>query len=986
MTAGSRTLGARLRAGYVLVLVIIAGSLCVACWWLSQTLGDSATHQRMITIAGQLDAFSLRAQDLSDDLIGTGSPQAEKRFEEVFVDWTANQRTLDDFLAPLCRSETRLCEEFRALKSRHEALETAFRARSAEDTPATLLSFDRLRNPKADAYTSRANAWAVLLGDRLAARTLEKQKTLYLCSLVFVFSVVVVFVVVLEPKIRQLQRERIIIDRWTAEREKVASVAEQTHHSAFIIDPVGRIEWANCAFLAMAARSLKQALGTPVVELLLPNPEAAGRAQMLVDIALGKAFRLEVIHERPGESPSWGSVDCRPILEQGRVTAYFGIESDITARKLSEDRLTQQSAMLEAVSANGVGGWQWDFGTGRRSWSDSLFRIHELPIGEVPSMEAVMGYFPGDAGETLGQAMEQARNQGTSSDLDLPFVTAKGRHRWMRVLVATQFVDGRMVGLMGAVQDITEMRDNAEVLRRAKEAADAANAAKGSFLANMSHEIRTPLNGVIGMNGLLLDTPLSDEQRQYADIARSSGQALLALVNDILDLSKIESGRVDLEDREFDLRSLVSDAVDAVSLKAADKSLEMLVDVDPVCPARVRADALRLRQVVLNLLSNAVKFTDEGDVSLTVRHTASEAGRLRLVFAVSDSGIGIAHENVPKLFTPFMQADSSTTRRFGGTGLGLAISRRLVNAMGGDIEVDSVLGEGSTFRFDVEVGSADEPVARHAPLPHRRVLLVDSHSASSRIVSAQLMQWGLTVSTAPNAIEGLQAWRAAFLSGATPDITLIESALPDHDCRWLAGEIRQLDPEGRSRLILMTTLTQVPAESDASLFAGRLIRPVRSEALYQALSGAAEAPQGAVAAQEGTLDLTGRSVLLVEDNEVNRKLAEFLLRRLGMQVTHAAHGAAALDQLQRRQFDVVLMDCQMPVMDGYEATRRLRAGSAGMLNHQVSVVGLTAHALSGDRERCLAAGMDDYVTKPIDAKRLERAITSALSAVPASLS
>jgi len=544
---------------------------------------------------------------------------------------------------------------------------------------------------------------------------------------------------------------------------------------------------------------------------------------------------------------------------------------------------------------------------------------------------------------------------------------------------------GRAAAYIIIESDVTEERTAADALRAAKEAAEAANRTKGAFLANMSHEIRTPLNGMIGMTGLLLDTKLDSEQREYADIARSSGEALLAIVNDILDLSKIEAGHVDLECIDFDLRCVIDEAVDAVALKAAEKGVELLVDVDLTCPLSFRGDPARLRQILLNLLSNAVKFSEVGDVTVAVAPAPAPDGRLGLDFTVQDCGIGIASDQIHKLFTPFTQADVSTTRRHGGTGLGLSICRRLIEAMGGTIGVSSTPGQGSTFRFQVIL----EPSAGHglgtslsfaSPV---HALIVDDHPVNLRILAAQLTNWGVTVTTAGGAAEGLQRWTDLAAAGCVPAVAILDHQLPDHDGFWLGREIRRRDSGHNCRLVLLSSLTNRLASVGDDPFDRAIAKPIKRDALLRVLAELlGGAPPQTLSTDDSSKDFAGRHILLVDDNTVNQKLGVRQLNLLGVTVAQAWNGAEAMEKLRLQAFDAVLMDCQMPEMDGYEATRLLRCKDSGVLNPEVPVIAMTANALAGDREQCLAAGMNDYITKPIDRRRLREVLLGAFARVP----
>ena len=635
--------------------------------------------------------------------------------------------------------------------------------------------------------------------------------------------------------------------------------------------------------------------------------------------------------------------------------------------------------MYMAGTAAGVGGWELDVTTRRLVWTDVLFHIHELPIGETPSLDSLFSYFPEPDRSTVAQAIHDAVERGVPFDLPLRFLTAKGAKRWVRAICAPQLENERCVRLIGAVLDISKAHHAADALEAAKLAAEGANVAKSRFLANMSHEIRTPLNGMLGMTELLLQTPLSPEQQEYAEVAKSSGEALLDLVSEIMDLTKIESGHLELENVEFDLRSVIDEAVDAVALKAAEKMIDLSVDLQRD-PGLVRGDPTRLRQILCNLLGNAVKFTERGEVLLKMS-AGSLPDRHALTFEVIDTGIGIAPATIAKLFSVFMQADASTTRRHGGTGLGLAISRMLINAMGGDVRVTSEPGKGSVFSFDITLATVSgisrdgEP---HHRLPRVRLLLAAPQGNASRILWTGMETWNLDVSVENTLDDGLARWKAMASSGRMPEFALIDQQLAGGGAE-LAVAIRELDPLQDCKLLLMRSLAQ-PVR-DRRLYAGVLPKPVRPAALHAMLSDRS-APPGTAGVAEAVKPpaprWAGCSVLVVDDNAVNLLVAGLQLAKLGFTVTNAGNGPDALARLRADRFSLIFMDCQMSDMDGFDTTRRLRSRNGGALDPSVPVIALTANALSGDRERCLAAGMDECLTKPFDQKRLIAVIERVL--------
>ena len=656
------------------------------------------------------------------------------------------------------------------------------------------------------------------------------------------------------------------------------------------------------------------------------------------------------------------------------LTLTRGLEQKVAER-------TEELATLGSIvtsSRDAVVGWSTD--RTAFAWNPAAERLFGYRAADVmgQSPDFLPAETQGQLGELLRAAARGEELPSFESDWDRPDGTS------VPVSMTVSPVrngSGEVTGISFSAQDITERRREAEALEQAREEALRSSRVKSEFLATMSHEIRTPMNGVIGLVSLLIDTDLDAQQRDYAEGVHHAGQALLDVINDILDFSKLEAGKLVLDSEDFDLRRLVEEVGDLLAPAAYAKGLELLVDFDPAAVRAVRGDHVRVRQVLLNLASNAVKFTSAGEVQIKVQSSPVMDGLVGLRVEVVDTGIGVAEPDQARLFESFSQADASTTRRYGGTGLGLAIARQLVEAMGGEIGVCSTPGAGSTFWFELRLPVAEQSpqLMRDLPavhsLPSRlRALVVDDNATNRTILEGQLGAWGIAVDSVESAMHALEALRRARAAGTRYDFAILDMLMPDVDGMDLARLITADPGTVGLPMIMLSSAPRLPTPALAEVGVARwLNKPVRAAALYDGIVRLV-ADRGR-RAQEGGGDGERRHavtpapprrgrVLVVEDNELNQLVARGMVERLGFTTDVAGDGLEALQALEARTYDVVLMDCHMPVMDGFAATERIREVERGRT--RTPVVALTAGAMVSDRERCLSAGMDDYVAKPID--------------------
>jgi two-component system, sensor histidine kinase and response regulator len=783
-------------------------------------------------------------------------------------------------------------------------------------------------------------------------------------------------------RVAERQRaERELRDR-ELEASRLAMVASRTEQMVLILDTTGRVEWANDAAVRFSGYAVQEMRGQRAQTLLHgPDTDAYATDQMADAIVRGEPCKVEfAAYTRSGEQRVL-EVEGQPLRdEQGRYFQYALISPDITERKRTEAALRESAEYFRAL---------FDESPVPAAIQDTEYRIVRAnaaytrmlgyTIDQVIGKDPIAFVHPDEVDAAYAIRNEiRAGVERAQVTFERRMLRGDSRIVWVRGH-SVRFTDASGDRyLLTMLENITEAKESERVLRDAKEIAESASRAKSQFLANMSHEIRTPMNGVLGMTELLLGTPLNDKQRRFADAVYRSGETLLDIINDILDFSKIEAGKFELESVDFDLRTLVEDVFELLSARAHQKRIELASRMGPEVPLVIKGDPTRLRQVLTNLVGNAIKFTEVGEVILTIGAEQDGSGH-RLSFEVRDTGIGMRPEALSRLFTVFMQADQSMSRRYGGTGLGLAISKQLVELMGGSIEVRSQFGEGSVFRFVVPLQLGDT-LAVAAPadvarLAGRRVILVEDNPTNRSILEMQLKAVGMDVATADNGATALELMRAAASAGTGFDVAVVDMKMPIMDGLSMTAELRRQPRLSGVRVVMLTSLAS--GNEAQSAYEGGvdayLTKPVRQHELLDALARALAQPGSTQVAPAAAQSRSGARVLVVEDNLVNQEVARAMLLDLGCEIRLADNGREALNALRSQTFDLVLMDCQMPGMDGFEAVRRFRGGTQADFETPLAVpiVALTANALAGDEARCLAAGFDDYMRKPFKQSQLE---------------
>ncbi|WP_049721191.1 ATP-binding protein [Gilvimarinus polysaccharolyticus] len=744
---------------------------------------------------------------------------------------------------------------------------------------------------------------------------------------------------------------------------------------------------ANSAMLALNGCKAQNIKTLPTKPLTPPSQANSDQKQQtLLKTGRYGPYKTEFI--RPDGSQVPVRLNGMFIRDNQGRQYIWSIAENITEQQAYEDRLLRQQQMLESMSEQAnIGAWEVDTVLQTIYWSKITRSIHEVEDDYTPLMtEGINFYKEGRSRTLIQKRIEKAINDGESWSDELQIITAKGNERWVCTTGTAKLVDGKCIRLYGSFQDIHERKINEESLRKAKNSAVAAAAAKSEFLAMMSHEIRTPMNGVLGMLNMLKRSNINEEDQHKINIAKISAESLLSLINDILDFSKVEAGKFLLESTDFNLREVIDGFSHIFALRAQEKGLEFIIDLTDVNVSDVKGDAGRLKQVLTNLLSNAIKFTPSGNIILQCATKKTNTG-IKFSASVCDSGIGISESKINSLFEPFVQEDASTTRQYGGTGLGLAICKKLCTLMGGEINASSTPNKGSCFSFSVQLqtGTISTYNAPSLAKSNTQIVLVSENLDMINALTRQLTDWGAKFYAEPTQSAALHLCQQQHLKNNKPiDLLIIDRTFNEHTLPTLPQDSK---PKPFRQTVLMCGIDQEPEKHD---FDQILYKPTTTRGLLQLLTtvndhgGALTTSnsnsgntQAALVKENHTWPEHTR-ILLVEDNLINQEVALLMLQELKLEADHASNGLEAINALKNtqkdRDYNLVLMDCQMPEMDGFEATRRIRAGEAGKKNQGIPIIALTANAIEGDREHCLREGMNDYLSKPIETQLLWLAI------------
>jgi PAS domain S-box-containing protein len=746
---------------------------------------------------------------------------------------------------------------------------------------------------------------------------------------------------------------------------------------ACIVSTDGYFKKVNPAWEATLGYTREEVLRTPMLKFI--HPDDLERTLSEIDKQSREYRTKHFVNRYRCKDGSYRIFDWRTTFNRDDSTR-FGIAKDITEQRLWEESLreSEERFRIMADSCPTII-WVTD-AAGTNRLANRAYREFfgtELDYADSGKWSSLI--HPDDRSEYVGKFF-RALKERAPFRAEGRLRRADGEWRWLASHGEPRLsLNGEFLGYVGISPDLTDRKQSEAALQRAKEAAEAANRSKSEFLANMSHEIRTPMNGVIGLTDLALDTNLTGEQRSYLEGVKSSAGSLLRILNDILDFSKIEAGKLELETIEFDVRETVDAMLKVMGIRAAAKDLELVCYFDPAVPSRVLGDPGRLRQILINLTGNAIKFTERGEVVIRVERFSNSAEEVELHFSVEDTGIGIPADKQQSVFSAFSQADSSLTRTFGGTGLGLTISSQLVELMGGRIWLESEEGAGSAFHFTVRLGSGAPSPKEELPgkdnmVQRRSVLVVDDNDTNLRILGRMLSNHGLRTTLADSGPAALEALRHAADRDNPFEFIVLDAHMPGMDGFTLAERVLAEPRFGRAGIALLTSPAQ-RGETERCRELGVsacLTKPISEKELLETVNQMLRLPwrpQTApdTGAHKVSTRMSGLHLLVVEDNPVNGLVAKRLLEKQNHTVRTASNGREALDMIENEKFDCVLMDLQMPVLDGFEATAAIRNKERASGDH-LPIIALTAHAIAGDLDRCLNAGMDGYLTKPIDTK------------------
>ena len=766
--------------------------------------------------------------------------------------------------------------------------------------------------------------------------------------------------------------------------ELVTLLLDSAPQAIYGADASGKCTFCNQSFLRLLGYdSPEEVLGKdlhPMIHHTRPDGSAYPAEECLAWTAfrVGKGTHVddEVLWRKDGTSfPAeyWS----HPIHRQGRAIGAVVTFVDITDRKKVEAALRESEQRFRAIFEGAPTGIAiMEIGSGKLAANRTYQQMLGCTEEEMQSA-SILDRLTHPADRQPGGLWYQGMLDGECTQLkaEKRYLLRDGKVVWVNIeLTLLQDAAGKPKFILGTAVDITQRKTTEIELKRAKEAAETASEAKNTFLATMSHEIRTPMNGILGMTELVLDTDLTTEQREHLGLVRLSAESLLGIINDVLDFSKIEAGMFEIETIPFGLRESLGETMRSLSVRAHQKGLELIYDVQPDVPEALVGDPGRIRQILINLVGNAIKFSERGEVFVQVREDVHEDGFTRLHFTVQDTGVGIPKDKLSKIFEPFSQADGSMARKYGGTGLGLTICTKLVNLMGGKIWVESEYGRGSTFHFTLQLAVQDAP-AHADPVEAQKLrglpaLIVDDNLTNRKVLAGMLAHWGMK----PTAVEGgksaLEALRAADETGHPFSLVLLDGQMPEMDGFSLSERIKKDSQPAGATIMMLTSSGQLgdAARCREAGISAYLVKPIRQAELLEALCGAlnlSKQEKAPLVTRHTLREMRNRArVLLAEDNAVNQTFALRLLERRGYAVSVAANGREALTALEREHFDLVLMDVQMPELDGFGATAAIRESERTAGGH-IPIVAMTAHALEGDEARCLAAGMDAYISKPI---------------------